>query len=93
MFRSTLTLVLVCLTPLDYDMALLTRVAEWVSGDVSVNATWEFGLTSDVVYHRLSRRDQQVFAEVKDRAEWGNFVSRLLFLNSGSADSITVLRH
>jgi hypothetical protein len=42
-----------------------------------VTAKWDFGLTNDIVYHKLSREDQQVFSEVNDRAEWGNFVSPL----------------
>jgi hypothetical protein len=47
---------------------------EWVSGDVAVTAQWDFGITDDVAYHKVSRQTQQAFAEVKDRAEWGNFV-------------------
>ncbi|KAH6642116.1 hypothetical protein C7974DRAFT_95565 [Boeremia exigua] len=47
--------------------------AEWISGDVGAVATWDFGLKEDVVYHRLSRQEQQPFVENKDQAEWGNF--------------------
>ncbi|KAF2633090.1 glutaminase GtaA [Macroventuria anomochaeta] len=47
--------------------------AEWVSGDVDVTAQWDFGLMNDVVYHKLSRQNQQKFSEFNDRAEWGNF--------------------
>ncbi|KAJ4990839.1 glutaminase [Stagonosporopsis vannaccii] len=58
----------------EHDVQIYTDVsAEWISGDVSAEAMWDFGLTDDVVYHRLSKRDQQVFSEVRDRAEWGNF--------------------
>ncbi|KAJ4331030.1 hypothetical protein N0V87_009488 [Didymella glomerata] len=57
-----------------HDVQIYTDVsAEWISGDVSVTAKWDFGLTNDIVYHKLSREDQQVFSEVNDRAEWGNF--------------------
>jgi len=48
---------------------------EWVSGDVAVTAKWDFGSVNDLVYHKLSRQDQQIFSEFNDRAEWGNFVS------------------
>ncbi|KAF1357478.1 DUF1793-domain-containing protein [Lizonia empirigonia] len=58
----------------EHDVQIYTDIsAEWVSGDVAVTARWDFGLTDDVVYHRLSRHDPQVFSEVNDRAEWGNF--------------------
>lgn len=54
---------------------LLMFAIEWISGDVAVTAKWDFGLVNDVVYHRLSRQDPQVFSELNDRAEWGSFVS------------------
>lgn len=54
----------------------LTQDVEWVSGDSAVKAQWDFGLNKNVVYHRLSRQDQQTLSEVTDRAEWGDFVSQ-----------------
>lgn len=53
---------------------------EWVSGDVAVIVQWDFGLVNDIVYHKISRQDQQVFSESNDRAEWGRFVS---FIQAG----------
>ncbi|KAH7083921.1 hypothetical protein FB567DRAFT_446886 [Paraphoma chrysanthemicola] len=47
--------------------------AEWASGDTASKAEWSFGSTLDgVQYHKVWRQDQQVFNEVKDRAEWGS---------------------
>ncbi|KZM27291.1 catalytic [Ascochyta rabiei] len=58
----------------EHDVQIYTDIsAEWVSGDVAVTAQWDFGLTDDVVYHRLSRQDPQVLSEINDRAEWGSF--------------------
>ena len=42
-----------------------------------MTAEWDFGLANDVLYHKISRQDQQVFSEFNDRAEWGNFVSHI----------------
>ncbi|KAG9200530.1 hypothetical protein G6514_006872 [Epicoccum nigrum] len=58
----------------EHEVQIYTDVsAEWVSGDVAVTARWDFGSTDDLLYHRVSRQDQQTFSEFNDRAEWGNF--------------------
>ncbi|KAF2997083.1 hypothetical protein E8E13_002957 [Curvularia kusanoi] len=58
----------------EHDVQIYTDIsAEWVSGDVAVTARWDFGLTDDLVYHRVSRLNQQTFSEFNDRAEWGDF--------------------
>ncbi len=52
---------------------------EWASGDVAAMAEWSFGTTSDgIYYHKVWKQDQQVFNEVNDRAQWGNWVGHLL---------------
>jgi hypothetical protein len=52
---------------------------EWASGDIAAVAEWDFGTTSDSIhYHRVWKQNQQLFSEVNDRAEWGNWVSELL---------------
>ncbi|KAJ4311479.1 hypothetical protein N0V94_007920 [Neodidymelliopsis sp. IMI 364377] len=58
----------------EHDVQVYTDAsAEWVSGDVAVTAQWDFGLRNGVAYHKVSSQTQQTFAEVMDRAEWGNF--------------------
>lgn len=54
---------------------MLICMAEWVSGDVTVSAQWDLGLTNDVIYHKVSRQEPRIFSEFNDRAEWGSFVS------------------
>ena len=49
--------------------------AEWISGDVSATAAWDFGTADGIAYHRIYKQNQQLFSEINDRAEWGNFVS------------------
>jgi hypothetical protein len=51
---------------------------EWVSGDITSVAEWEFGSTSDdILYHKVWKQDQQIFNEFSDRAQWGNWVGVL----------------
>ncbi|KAF2260386.1 glutaminase GtaA [Lojkania enalia] len=57
----------------DHDVQLYSDIsAEWVSGDLGAVAQWEFETTGDVQYHRVWKQNQQMFSEVRDRAEWGN---------------------
>lgn len=53
---------------------MLISIAEWISGDVNLNAKWNFGVANNVAYHKISRQHQQIFSESNDRAEWGSFV-------------------
>ncbi|KAL6709069.1 hypothetical protein ACN47E_001885 [Coniothyrium glycines] len=68
--------------------------AEWVSGDVAAEAEWTFGTAvNDVYYHKVSKKDQNVFNEFRDRAQWGNWyyatdsVDGLTYM-SGSDDNV-----
>lgn len=46
--------------------------AEWVAGDHSAFAQWEYGLTDDnIAYHRVYRQTQLLFSETADQADWG----------------------
>ncbi|KAJ5797921.1 uncharacterized protein N7503_007217 [Penicillium pulvis] len=47
--------------------------AEWVSGDRSTIAQWEYGTTGDVAYHKVYRQTQLAFSEVNQQGEWGNW--------------------
>jgi hypothetical protein len=47
---------------------------EWVSGDRTAVAEWEYGVTSHgVAYHKVYRQTQLLFSEVRDQGEWGNW--------------------
>ncbi|KAN0083835.1 protein of unknown function (DUF1793) domain containing protein [Elaphomyces granulatus] len=47
--------------------------AEWISGDRSATAQWDYGVTGDVAYHKVYRQNQLLFSEIEDQAEWGNW--------------------
>lgn len=70
---------------------MLTSFAEWVSGDVTVTAKWDFGLINDIAYHKISRQDQQVFSEFNDRSEWGNFVRSSKVLATTAANTSSTM--
>lgn len=44
---------------------------EWVSGNRSNIAQWDYGVSGDVAYHRVYRQTQQLFSEATEQAEWG----------------------
>lgn len=46
-------------------------MTEWISGDRSNIAQWDYGQAGDVAYHRVYRQTQQLFSEVDDQGEWG----------------------
>ncbi|KAG4411703.1 hypothetical protein IFR04_015157 [Cadophora malorum] len=56
-----------------HDVQLYTDVsAEWVAGDHSSVAQWEYDTTSDnIAYHRVYRQTQLEFSETSDQADWG----------------------
>ncbi|KAF4222706.1 hypothetical protein CNMCM8980_007868 [Aspergillus fumigatiaffinis] len=58
-----------------HDVQLYSDIsAEWVSGDRTAVAEWEYGVTHDgVAYHKVHRQTQLLFSEVRDQAEWGNW--------------------
>ncbi|KAJ5118919.1 hypothetical protein N7448_010627 [Penicillium atrosanguineum] len=45
--------------------------AEWVSGDRSTTAQWDYGTTDNVAYHKVYRQTQLAFSEVNQQSEWG----------------------
>ncbi|KAJ5930458.1 hypothetical protein N7466_005951 [Penicillium verhagenii] len=45
--------------------------AEWVSGDRTVVAEWDYGTTGDVAYHKVYRQTQLAFSEINQQGEWG----------------------
>ncbi|BCS22855.1 glutaminase GtaA [Aspergillus puulaauensis] len=48
--------------------------AEWVSGDRSAIAQWDYGVTGDgVAYHKVHRQTPLLFSENRDQAEWGDW--------------------
>ncbi|KAL9095583.1 MAG: hypothetical protein Q9165_002015 [Trypethelium subeluteriae] len=58
-----------------HDVQLYTDIsAEWISGDRSAIAQWDYGTTGNgVSYHQVFRQTQLEFSEVSDQAEWGNW--------------------
>ncbi|RMZ71230.1 putative glutaminase [Pyrenophora seminiperda CCB06] len=57
-----------------HDVQLYTDIsAEWTSGNINDVAQWSYGVTGDLVYHKVWKQNQQPFNEVSDRAEWGNW--------------------
>ncbi|KAL6237071.1 hypothetical protein BDW75DRAFT_249538 [Aspergillus navahoensis] len=48
--------------------------AEFVSGDRSAIAQWDYGVTGDgVAYHKIHRQTPLLFSEHRDQAEWGDW--------------------
>lgn len=57
-----------------HDVQIYTDIsAEWVSGDRDNIARWEYGETSGVAYHKVYRQEQQLFSEVDDQTEYGEW--------------------
>lgn len=55
-------------------MLIVNSEIEWISGDDSNIAQWEYGNASDnVVYHQIYRQTQQAWSEVSDQTEFGNW--------------------
>ncbi|KKA18490.1 glutaminase, partial [Rasamsonia emersonii CBS 393.64] len=55
-----------------HDVQLYADIsAEWISGDRTAIAQWDYGVTGDVAYHKVYRQTQLLFSEVSDQAEWG----------------------
>lgn len=46
---------------------------EWVSGDRSAIAEWDYGTTDGVAYHKVYRQTQLAFSEINQQAEWGHW--------------------
>ncbi|CZT46899.1 probable glutaminase GtaA [Rhynchosporium secalis] len=58
-----------------HDVKLYTDIsAEWVAGDHSAVAQWDYDTTiDDIAYHRVYRQTQLEFSETADQADWGNW--------------------
>ncbi|KAK0104462.1 hypothetical protein ONS95_004751 [Cadophora gregata] len=74
-----------------HDVQLYTDIsAEWVAGDHSSVAQWEYDTTGDdIAYHRVYRQTQLEFSESNDQADWGYWYwatknSKKLTYQSGS---------
>ncbi|KAJ5624405.1 hypothetical protein N7510_000714 [Penicillium lagena] len=47
--------------------------AEWISGDRSAIAQWDYGTVNGIGYHKVYRQTQLEFSEVDQQGEWGNW--------------------
>ncbi|EED14629.1 conserved hypothetical protein [Talaromyces stipitatus ATCC 10500] len=48
--------------------------AEWVSGDSSQYAQWDYNTTdNNVAYHQIFRQNQEAWSEISDQTEFGNW--------------------
>ncbi|KAF2091372.1 glutaminase GtaA [Saccharata proteae CBS 121410] len=57
-----------------HDVQLYSDIsAEWISGDRSNIAQWDYGNEDDIAYHKVYRQTQQLFSEVSDQTEYGNW--------------------
>jgi hypothetical protein len=56
---------------------LLTISQEWVSGDRTAIAEWDYGVDSSdnraIAYHKVWRQEQLPFAEINQQTEYGNW--------------------
>ncbi|KAH8702747.1 glutaminase GtaA [Phaeosphaeriaceae sp. PMI808] len=70
----------------DHKVQIYTDIsAEWASGNTTAKAEWSFASSLDgVYYHKVWKQNQQVFNEVRDRAEWGN-----IYYATDSVDGLT----
>lgn len=48
-------------------------ITEWVSGDHSAAAQWEYDTTGGVASHKVWRQQQLKFSEINQQADWGNW--------------------
>ncbi|GAA5843804.1 hypothetical protein JCM3766R1_000546 [Sporobolomyces carnicolor] len=47
---------------------------EWASGDSAVDIVWDFVAHKGAAFHSVARKDQQLFAEYAEQAEWGHTI-------------------
>jgi Domain of unknown function (DUF5127) len=50
-----------------------SHVLEFVSGDRSDIAQWNYGTTDSIAYHQVFKQTQLLFSEKSDQGEWGNW--------------------
>ncbi|KAK7695932.1 hypothetical protein QCA50_000571 [Cerrena zonata] len=46
--------------------------AEWISGDLTLTATWNTTTTGDIITHQVQLQNQQAFTENRDRIQQGS---------------------
>jgi hypothetical protein len=46
---------------------------EWVTGDHSAIAQWDYATNGDVASHKVWRQEQLPFSETNQQADWGNW--------------------
>ncbi|EKG11503.1 Six-hairpin glycosidase-like protein [Macrophomina phaseolina MS6] len=69
----------------EHDVQLYSDIsAEWVTGDRSRTAQWEYDTSDGIAYHKVYRQTQQIFSENADQAEWGNW-----YYATDAADGVT----
>ncbi|KAF7718747.1 Glutaminase [Penicillium ucsense] len=58
----------------EHDVQLYADIsAEWVAGDHSAIAQWDYGTSEGVAYHKVFRQTQLAFSETNQQADWGNW--------------------
>ncbi|KAF2458173.1 glutaminase GtaA [Lineolata rhizophorae] len=68
-----------------HDVQLYADIsAEWISGDLSALANWDYGAVDDVVYHKIFRQTELKYSESGDKADWGNW-----YWATGAADGVS----
>ncbi|TAQ88111.1 hypothetical protein B7494_g3561 [Chlorociboria aeruginascens] len=45
--------------------------AEWVAGNVTAKAQWDYDVVDDIAYHKVYKQEQEQFAQTGDKADWG----------------------
>jgi hypothetical protein len=61
----------------------LTKVTEFVSGDITQSIEWSVGNSSGVAFHRIERQYKFVFGEASEIAAWGTW-----FLSTAADDNV-----
>lgn len=66
--------------------------AEWVTGDHTAIAQWDYGTSGDIASHKVWRQEQLQFSETNNQADWGNWywstanVAGLTYQNGADVD-------
>ncbi|KAK7550004.1 glutaminase GtaA [Phyllosticta paracitricarpa] len=69
----------------NHDIELYSDIsAEWVSGDRTQAAQWNYTSSGGLEIHQVYKQNQQIFSEYNDQAEWGNF-----YYATDSGDGVT----
>ncbi|KAK8210541.1 glutaminase GtaA [Phyllosticta capitalensis] len=69
----------------NHDVELYSDIsAEWVSGDRTQAAQWNYTSSGGLEIHKVFKQNQQLFSEYNDQAEWGN-----VYYATDSGDGVT----